>query len=131
MQRYPDFKTAAGYVTANAAPRDVILALDPREHFNYVGRLDYSVMSGGYESSTYVDDGVRRDLYIATPLLTDLTALQRALRAPGRTKWLIADDAMLFDSASIDEPIRQFVQSQAERIVYVARDGTNKVYRFD
>jgi 4-amino-4-deoxy-L-arabinose transferase-like glycosyltransferase len=131
MQRYPDFESASGYVAAHAAPTDMILALDPREHFNYIGRLDYSVMSGAYDSSTFVDTGVRRDLYIATPLLTNLAALEEALGTPGKTKWLIADDAMLAESPSIDEPIREFVRDQSERVVYVARDRTHKVYRFD
>jgi 4-amino-4-deoxy-L-arabinose transferase-like glycosyltransferase len=130
MQRYPDFKSAGGYVAANAAPEDLIFALDPREQFNYIGRLDYSVMSGAYDMSTYVDAGVRRDLYIGTPLVTSLDELRAALSIPGKRKWLIADHSML-DSASVDAPIRGFIQGQGERVVYVARDGTQHVYRFD
>lgn len=131
MVRYDDFKTPSAYVAEHASPDDTIIVLDSREIFNYLGRADYWVRTGVYEAQTYVRDGVRRDQYVATPLLMSLDALQRVLEAPIGTKWLIASDQMLSRSRAVDEEVRRFILEQDEHVVYVARDGDKKVYRFD
>jgi 4-amino-4-deoxy-L-arabinose transferase-like glycosyltransferase len=131
MRRYADFATPASYLATNAASDDTILALEPREYYNYLGRLDYSVMSNSYEPETYDDAGTRRDLYIDTPLIMDLATLREVLNAPGKTKWLIASDTMIAGTRYLNDEMRSFLQSQREHAVYVGRDGVTQVYRFD
>ena len=132
IERYDDFKTTAAFVRESAAPEDVILALDSREYFNYLGRLDYWVRSGTYENQAYLRDGTLHDLYVGTPLITGLDQLQTTLRHPKRTKWLIASDGVLGgQNSAVAQEIKDFIRSQQEHVVYVGRDGDRKVYRFD
>ncbi|MBN1236901.1 MAG: hypothetical protein JXB36_00295, partial [Gammaproteobacteria bacterium] len=131
LERRPDFKTPAAYLASHAADEDTIIVLDSREYYNYLGELDYWVRTGVYESQTYSRDGTLHDLYIGTPLLMSLAELKGVLEQPGRRKWLAASDSMLASTRAVSDDIKQFIREQDEHVVYVGRDGTSKVYRFD
>jgi 4-amino-4-deoxy-L-arabinose transferase-like glycosyltransferase len=132
MESNRDFKAPAEFVASNATVEDLIIVLDSREYYNYIGRLDYWVRTSVYESQTYRgDDGRLRDRYVGTPLIMSVDELSEVLAAPQRRKWLIASDEMLRNTRAVTDDIKAFIFEQHERIVYVGRDGTTKVYRFD
>ncbi len=131
LTSYPDFKTPAAYVAAHASPADTVVVLDSREIYNYLGRADYWVRDGVYDTQTYREDGRLHDLYVKTPLLMSAGALERVLSAPNRTKWLIASDSMLAHTKAVDGAIKRYIRGQEAHVVYVGRDGDTKVYRFE
>lgn len=127
---YPDFKTPAAFVARHRAPGDIVIVLDSREMYAYLGHVDYWVTTGMYGTQTYERDGRLRDLYVATPLITSAGELAQTLAVPGRTKWLIASDAMLAATPAVDRETKELIRSRASHVVYVGRDGQSKVYRF-
>lgn len=135
IRGFHDYRSAAEHVLRHAAPGDAILTFECREYFNYIGRLDYCLVSGTYRSGdqliqTYVDDGVLRDLYVAVPLITSAKELEQTLRKTSGTKWLLASASVLNNDNAIDADFRRLLEDNAHRIVHVARDGDTMVYRF-
>jgi hypothetical protein len=129
---YSDYKTTADYVARHASPRDLIITPDSREYYNYLGRVDLWLRSGRYEDQSYVHEGKRRDLYVATPLVATLSELEAALATPHRTKWVLASSSVLASSTpSVAPEIRAFLRGQEQRVVYVGLDRDRKVYRFE
>jgi 4-amino-4-deoxy-L-arabinose transferase-like glycosyltransferase len=132
MERNSDFKTPGEFVARNAADEDLIIVLDSREYYNYIGRLDYWIRTAVYESQSYRgDDGRLRDSYVGTPLIMSLDELREVLGAPQRRKWLIASDETLRSTRAVTDDIKALIGQQQEHVVYVGRDGATKVYRFD
>src|SRR5690606_16475720 len=69
----PDYRSAAEFVAAHARADDKIVVFDCREIFNYLERLDYCVLSRTYLSGDqlkqiYIENDVRRDIYLSTPM---------------------------------------------------------------
>jgi hypothetical protein len=129
---YSDFKTTAEYVAHHASPHDLIVTPDSREYFNYLGRVDLWLRSGRYEDQSYVRKGIRRDLYVDTPLVATLPELQAALATPNQIKWVLASSALLADpKAPVAADIRAFLRAEEQRVVYVGLDRDRKVYRFE
>jgi 4-amino-4-deoxy-L-arabinose transferase-like glycosyltransferase len=129
---YSDFKSTAAYVAAHAAPHDLIVTPDSREYYNYLGRVDLWLRSARFEDQSYVHKGVRRDLYVDTPLVATLPQLQAALAMPNRTKWVLASSALLKDPrAPVAAEIRSFLREAEQHVVYVGLDRDRKVYRFE
>ena len=129
---YSDFKTTAEYVARHATPKDLIVTPDSREYFNYLGRVDLWLRSGRYEDQSYVHKGMRRDLYVDTPLVATLPELEAALATPNQIKWVLASSALLADpKAPVAPDIRAFLRSEEQRVVYVGLDHDRKVYRFE
>jgi hypothetical protein len=129
---YSDFKTTAEYVARHATPHDLIVTPDSREYFNYLGRVDLWLRSGRYEDQSYVHKGMRRDLYVGTPLVATLPELQAALATPNQIKWVLASSALLADpKAPVAPDICAFLRSEEQRVVYVGLDHDRKVYRFE
>jgi hypothetical protein len=133
QRSFPDYRSTASYVADHAEIGDTIIVFQCREYFNYLGRLDYCVASNTYFDGdrlkqTYVEGNVRRDLYLSTPMIMNLYELETALQEAPGTKWLIAPDSMM--KKAVGEDIRRFVQNSQEHVVYVSRDGDDKVYRF-
>jgi len=135
IRGFRDYRSAAEHVLQHAAPGDEILTFECREYFNYIGRLDYCLISGTYRSGdeliqTYVHDGVLRDLYVAVPLITSAKELERTLRKTPGTKWLLASTSVLDNDQAIGADFRRLLEDNAHRVVHVARDGDTMVYRF-
>lgn len=130
LGKYGDFKTPAAFVACEASPDDTIIVFDTREYFNYLGRLSYWVATTDYESQIYEIDGKAYDAYVGTPLLASVSELDRVLTAPG-TKWLIASEPRIAESRILTDDVRQYVEAQRGRTVYVGLDGVTRVYRFD
>lgn len=129
---YSDFKTTAEYVARHATPKDLIVTPDSREYFNYLGRVDLWLRSGRYEDQSYVHKGMRRDLYVDTPLVATLPELEAALATPNQIKWVLASSAVLADpKAPVAPDIRAFLRAEEQRVVYVGLDHDRKVYRFE
>jgi hypothetical protein len=132
LENYRDFKSTAAYVSEHAASEDLILTPDSREFYNYIGRVDYWLRSARYLDQSYERNGVRRDLYVDTPLLATHGDFQAVLDRPNRAKWVIASRDMLNNpNAPIAAETKAYLLSQESRIVYVGRDRDRTVYRFD
>ena len=129
IRRFPDFRTTAAFVAENRAQHDIVLVLDSREVFNYLGDADYWIRSGVFEFQSYLDGTVIRDKYVDTPLLMSLEALKEVLARPGR-KWLIASEDMIRTTQGLDAPLKEFLLAQRERAVYDGLDGATRVYLF-
>lgn len=135
VPRFRDFRSVSEYVARHADADDAIVAFDCREYFNYLGHLDYCLVSGTYRSGedliqTYVDDGLLRDIYVGTPVLLTAKELEQALRDTAGTTWLLASDSVLGNEGAVGKDFRHFVEDNEDHVVFVAPDGDTKVYRF-
>jgi hypothetical protein len=132
MTAYSDFKTTADYVAQHASPGDLIVTPDSREYYNYLGRVDLWLRSDRYAGQSYAQDGVLRDLYVGTRVVTTLEELKKALAKPNSTKWVLASSSVLERSqAAVAPEIRDFLLNAESHVVYVGRDRDRKVYRFE
>lgn len=132
---FQDYRSAAEYVRARADAEDIIATFDCREYFNYLGRLDYCIVSRTYRDGdeliqTYREDGHLRDLYLATPMITGADELEQKLRNAHGRAWLLVSDSMAADPNRVDKDLRRFLDDADEHVVYVAPDEETKVYRF-
>ena len=123
MDRYQDFKTPGEYVSEHALPHDRILVFDPREYWNYIGRVDYWIYSDNYQSQTFVSDGRRYDLYLGIPLLATLSEIRTVITQQDEgTTWILYSRQRLADTPWVDDAIKQFVSSLDSSVVYTGRD---------
>jgi len=128
-QERRDFKTPTAYVAKHAAPGDLILAIDAREVYCYLGRLDYWLWSFDLKQA-YYDGETLREKYILTPVVTDLPQLQGVLNeARGRT-WLIATESTVRRTHGLSAGLKEFILNNQDHVVYVGGDHTTKVYLF-
>jgi hypothetical protein len=130
LDEYTDFKTPAGFVRDDLKDDDIIMVLDPREYWNYIGRVDYWIRSTNYESQTYQDRGRARDLYLGIPVIHNVDEVKSILddRA-GRTVWILLSKTHLDRTSSISDDLKEYLNSLGDRIVYVGRDGQTVVIR--
>jgi hypothetical protein len=130
LRYYPDQKTPALYVKKMSDKEDLIIVLDSREQYNYIGRVDYWIRTDIYARQTYHSNGKIRDLYVDTPLITSLTELKRILKINnGRRIWIVASSRMLTQTRAVDQNIKDFFQELSENVVYVGQDEDTKVYK--
>ncbi len=131
LASYPDFQTTSAFIAEHAAEDDLIITPDSREYYNYLGKVDYWIRSGIYETQTYAEGGRLKDLYVGSPLLMSSEELEAVLAEPDRTKWLAASDESLGTTRAVSDDLKAFIRNSEHRVVYVGRDGATKVYRFD
>jgi 4-amino-4-deoxy-L-arabinose transferase-like glycosyltransferase len=132
LNYYPDQKTPALYVKENLKDNDLVIVLDSREQFNYIGRADYWVRTDIYDRQVYLNEGELHDIYVGTPLITSLEELKRVLKQnSNRRIWLVASSRMLSSTQALNRDIKDFIKSQSEKVVYVGQDEATKVYRMD
>ena len=78
---YPDFATPSAFVRDRMDPDDQIFVLDPREYWNYIGRVDFWIYSDNYQSQTFISDGQDFDRYLGIPVLHDEAGVRSAISA--------------------------------------------------
>lgn len=132
LAQYPDFKTTGEYVRQQAGPDDIIIALESREYFNYIGRLDYWLWDSDERAQTYYDDGVFRDLYIGVPVIEELSQLESIVNGP-RTGavWILFSRDFLERTDWVPAEIKHWLRSLPVMPAYVGQDGVSVVYRID
>jgi hypothetical protein len=135
VRGFSDYRSVVDYVQRNRGDDDVITTFDCREYFNYLGHVDYCLVSGTYRDGDeliqmYIDGGQKRDLYVATPLIMNADELERMLQDAQSTVWLLSAETLASNPRALDEGFRRFLAENADRVVHVARDGDTKVYRF-
>jgi hypothetical protein len=133
LGNYPDFKGVSEYISANARADDQILVFEPREYYNYLGKVDAWIRSSNFGIQVVDRGGSLYDSYITIPLIHTRQELEEFIQKhPGRT-WIPFNNRLLEPgaSASVEAPISEFLQEHADRQVMTAQDGTTFVYLFD
>lgn len=130
LGEYPDFKTPAEFVRDRYQLGDIILVLDPREYWNYIGRVHYWIRSTDFESQTYQNGGRAYDMYLGIPLLHSKNQVKDVLenRADG-TAWILFSKSHLARTPSVSDSIKAYLKGLDDKIVYVGRDGQTVVVR--
>ena len=135
LRSFRDYRTAAAFVDARAAPDDTLITFDCREYYNYLERMDYCIVSGTYRDGdemiqTYVEGGNIKDLYVGATMILSAEDLERALDEATGDAWLLASDSIFEDDEDFPDDVLAFLAERQEHVVHVARDGITKVYRF-
>ena len=129
LDYYPDKKTPAIFVKNRLQASDIVIVLDAREQYNYIGRADYWIGSAFYDFQTYLDNGQQRDMYVGTLMITSLQELKRILLENGDKRiWLVASSRMLRRTRTVSADIVNFIQRLDSYVVYVGKDQQTKVY---
>jgi hypothetical protein len=130
LDQYVDFKTPAQFVAERIRKDDLVLVMDPREYWNYLGRVDYWIRSTDYESQTYQDRGRARDLYLGIPLIHSLEELEAAItNHSGGNVWILYSKARLARTPSISPEIKTYLAGLSGHIVYTGHDEQTIVIR--
>lgn len=130
METYDDFKTTAAYVSNHREQGDIILVLDPREFWNYIGEVDYWIRSNDFESQTYSERGRARDLYVGVPVLHTVEEVRAAIAGrSGQNAWLLYSRARVARTPSLTPELRSFLLGLEDRAVYEGRDRQTVVIR--
>jgi hypothetical protein len=130
LDSYEDFKTPAAYVRERLEDDDIILVLDPREYWNYIGRVDYWIRSSNYESQTYRQGDVALDRYLGIPLLHTAAELREVVEQRGDGNvWILFSIKRLKATPFVADEIKAYLGSMDEHIVYVGRDKRTMVMR--
>lgn len=135
VQAFRDFRGASEHVLSEAGERDLLIAFDCREYYNYLGRLDYCIMSGTYRDGdeliqTYVDRGELRDLYIGTPMITSVEQLEQVMSTTRGETWVLASDRISDEDEGVDPTFVEYLERQRDHVHHVALDGVTRVWRF-
>ncbi len=120
LDSYDDFKTPAAYVSDHLQDDDIVLVLDPREYWNYIGRVDYWIRTSNYESQTYQERGRALDRYLGIPLLHSEDEVKAVLA--GRNAWILFSRARLAQTSWISSELKLYLNSLDDHVVYVGRD---------
>lgn len=124
LDSYVDFKNPAAYVRGRLRDNDIVLVLDPREYWNYIGRVDYWLWSDDDQSQTYMHQGRPHDLYLGIPVLSNSTELEAILAARGvGSAWILYSKERLARTKFISPDLRSYLSALDDRIVYTGRDG--------
>jgi hypothetical protein len=127
---YPDFATPGAYVRERLQPNDRIFVIDPREYWNYIGRVDYWIYSDNYQTQTYQSGGKAYDLYVGVPVLHSLADVQSAMADAGDGSiWLLYARARVERTRWLSEPLKALFRSLEDQVVYTGRDENTIVIR--
>ncbi len=130
LDSYDDFKTPAAYVSDRLQDDDIILVLDPREYWNYIGRVDYWIRTSNFESQTYQQRGRALDRYLGIPLVHSYAELQDIVaERSGNNVWILFSKRRLNLTPSVSADIKTYLNSLDDQIVYVGRDQQTVVIR--
>lgn len=130
LDKYQDFSAPATFVRERLGDADRIFVAEPREYWNYIGRVDYWIASDRYQSQTFIANGTALDLYIAVPVLSSLDQVKSAIRdAPNGNIWLLFSDSQLQSTPWISRDIKEFLWDLRDDTVYVGRDRQTRVVR--
>ena len=130
LDRYDDFKTPAAYVSDHLQDDDIILVLEPREYWNYIGRVDYWLRTSNYESQTYQERGRAYDRYLGIPVLHSSDEVRAMLAGHNRgSVWILFSRDKLARTPWVSADLKAFLNGLDDHIVYVGRDGQTVVVR--
>jgi hypothetical protein len=128
----PDFQAPAQFVRERMLPEDRVFVFDPREYWNYIGRVDYWIWSDNYQSQSYRTNSGYRDLYLGIPIVHTLADLRDLInRNQDRQVWILYTRSRLDRTRWVSIEIKHFVRSLDEHIVFEGRDRDTVVIRLD
>ena len=130
LDRYDDFKTPAAYVSDHLQSDDIILVLEPREYWNYIGRVDYWLRSSNYVSQTYQERGRAYDRYLGIPLLHNSDEVRAIVDGrTGGSVWILFSQEQLARTPWVSADLKAYLNGLDDHIVYVGRDEQTVVIR--
>jgi hypothetical protein len=130
LDRYQDFATPGEYVRARLDPADRVFVLEPREYWNYVGRVDYWIASDLYQPQTFQSAGTAYDLYLGIPVLDNRDKVSSAMRASDRGDvWILYPKAGIEEMSWISDPLKDLLTGLSDHTVYTGRDRQTVVIR--
>ena len=130
LDRYQDFATPGNYVKERLRQEDRVFVTEPREYWNYIGRVDFWIASDKFQSQTFEYNNTAYDLYLGIPVIQSRRQLLEALQLPAAGDvWLLYSRSMLARTPWISNPIKELLDELSEYTVYVGRDGQTLVIR--
>jgi len=129
LDRYDDFKTPAAYVSDHLQDDDIILVLEPREYWNYIGRVDYWLRTSNYESQTYQERGRAYDRYLGIPVLHSSNEVRALVAGRNGSVWILFSRDQLARTPWVSADLKTYLNSLDDHIVYVGRDEQTVVVR--
>lgn len=131
---HPDFRTPAAYVRENRDPtRELLITLQPREFYPYLGDIDYWLTAHAFETEfhAYAKGQARRDMYVDVPIVSTLDDLRAIIAGSSATVWILASDEVVASRDVLTEDIAAYIDGLRGHIVYTGLDGDMRVYRLE
>ena len=130
LDSYQDFATPGTFVRERVKPEDRIFVIDPREYWNYIGRVDYWIASDNYQSQTFRRDGRDYDLYVGVPVLADVPAIRSALLdMDAGDAWFLFSRARVARTRSLTPSLKAFFGELEPQAAYTGGDQETLVVR--
>jgi hypothetical protein len=130
LDTYDDFKTPAEYVRSRLDEDDIILVMDSREYWNYIGRVDYWIRSDNFERQTYRLQGQAYDRYLGVPVVSTESQLAAIIGDNrGGDTWIIFSQSRLSQTRWISPGLKAYLKNLDDHIVYKGLDGQTVVVR--
>jgi hypothetical protein len=130
LDSYQDFATPGTFVRDRVMPEDRIFVIDPREYWNYIGRVDYWIASDNFESQTYRRDGRHYDLYVGVPVLADVSSIRSTLREmDAGDAWFLFSRARVARTRSLTPALKAFFADLEAQVAFTGGDQETLVVR--
>jgi hypothetical protein len=125
-----DHRNPGLYVRRFLRPDDIVIAIHVVFGYIYAGRCEYWLWTGGpgtWDAWEQTPTGWR-DFYVGARWINNLADLRRVIDDnPRRRVWLIASNSLLRRD-HIKPEVRDFVQSNSDKLVFRGKDGRSAVY---
>jgi hypothetical protein len=130
LHYHPDFRSPSEFVRERLDDNDRIFVFDPREYWNYIGRVDFWVYSERYQSQSYFDGARYRDLYLGIPVLPTLAEFEDELYSTQEgDAWIVYSKSRLDWTPWISDEIKNFVLNLDYHVVFTGHDESTVVIR--
>jgi 4-amino-4-deoxy-L-arabinose transferase-like glycosyltransferase len=129
LGHYGDNKTTTSFVKDHLQDEDIVIVIDAREIYNYLGKADYWIATEEQLEQTYQKDGKLWDLYVGARYVTDLEELRSIVEENSKHRvWFIASSQRLADPFEVKPEVAHYIEELANHIVYVGKDQDTMVY---
>ncbi len=132
---YPiDHESLGLYVKNNIKKDDIVIAIHMVFQYLYVGKVDYWLFTGGPGTwDAWEKKGNKwREFYLGSEWINSLEKLKRIIKekmTEGKRIWIITSPSEN-NPAHINNNIRQFLNKNKDKVLWISRDGIGKVYLF-
>ena len=125
----PDHAGAAAFVAENAAPDDVVIAVDLLAQSQYLDRVDYWLRTKAYLHQSKNGAAERVDIYTGTPILSSLAMLQQVIENRGERRiFVITAPAYMKNPEHLSQEVLGFLENLEKNCVFRGKDRRTGVY---
>lgn len=126
----PDHQGPAQFVKENAAPNDVVIAMDWLEQSFYGGKVDYWLRTDDYEGQSHYVRHEYFDFYTRTQVVARLADLERIVaQRRNRTLWIVTASPYTEMQLHVSAEVLGYLDQLTPHLAYRGRDGKSLVYR--